>query len=50
MIPLEYIEKFIPKNDDDLHGSKPITTPHVREAITEKELTFGLQPNVSDDM
>ena len=49
-LQLEYIEKFIPKNDDDLHASKPIVKPHIRKAITEKELTFGLQPNVSDDM
>ena len=40
MIPLEYIEKFIPKNDDDLHATKPLTTPHVREEITEKRINF----------
>ena len=48
-LQIEYMERFMPKNDDDLHASKK-NGIHVREAITKEELTFGLQPNVSDDM
>ena len=40
----------MPKNDGDLHASKKIIEPHVRKAITKEELTFGVQPNVADDM
>jgi anaerobic magnesium-protoporphyrin IX monomethyl ester cyclase len=48
-LQLEYIDKYMPKSDDDLHASKKVE-PHVRKAITKEELTFGLEPNVADDM
>ena len=38
-LQLEFIEKFIPKNDDDLHASKPIVKPHIRKA--KKEILLG---------
>ena len=49
-LQLEYMDKYMPKSDGDLHGSKATVQPHVRKAITKKELTFGVMPNMADDM
>ena len=49
-LQLEYMDKYMPKSDGDLHGSKETVQPHVRKAITKKELTFGVMPNMADDM
>jgi radical SAM superfamily enzyme YgiQ (UPF0313 family) len=49
-LQLEFMDKYMPKSDGDLHGSKETVQPHVRKAITKKELTFGVMPNMADDM
>ena len=48
-LQMEYHHKYMPKNGDDLHASN-YNKLHVKKAITKEELTFGVQPNVADDM